>query len=175
MRFEHQGMCLWYDAPEAPAPSETVPTGTEIPITVGVQPAHASNRVEVLYRRNRGPTETAPARWLRNDPSGKTQYYRARLPALEAGDTVEYTPICRCAGRQVPSPEEAQEFASSFRAVWTGSELPREAVPTTAHDLRGEPSLEISGTTMHRVIFPLEFRMQGSQVANLQEALQLLL
>jgi hypothetical protein len=82
MRFEHQGMCLWYGAPDAPAPSETVPTGTGIPITIAVQPANARNRVEVLYRMNRGPTETAPARWVRNDPAGKTQYYRANLPAL---------------------------------------------------------------------------------------------
>jgi hypothetical protein len=117
MRFEHEGMALSYDTPDAPGPGEAVQAGTEVTLTVGVQPIDASNKVEVLYRMDHGPTEVVAAKWLFNDTSRKTQYFRASLPAFRAGNTVEYTAICRCAGRQVPSPEEAQQFASSFRVV----------------------------------------------------------
>lgn len=147
MRFEHEGMCLWYGTSDAPAPSEAVPAGAEIPITIAVQPADASNRPEVLYRRNQGPTETVSANWLWNDPSGKGQYFMAHLPALEAGDRVEYTSICRCAGRQVPSPEEAEQFGSSFKVVNTVVE-PKE---TLSPEDRGAVIMTgelISGTTV---------------------------
>jgi hypothetical protein len=125
MRFNHDGITLWYGTPDAPAPSETAQSGSEIPVTVGVQPIDASNKVEVLYRINQGPTQAVAAKWWRNDAYGKAQYFRARLPAFRAGETVEYTAICRCAGRQVPSLEEARRFVSSFRIVGG------EARPTT--------------------------------------------
>lgn len=115
MHFEHKGRSLWYGTSDAPGSEGAVQAGTEITITVGVSPVDASNKVELLYRVNQGPMETVAARWLRNDPSGKAQYFRAHLPAFRAGDTVEYIPICRCAGRQVPSPDEAQQFPSSIR------------------------------------------------------------
>ena len=59
----------------------------------------------------------AAAKWVQNDPSGKAQYFRARLPALRTGDTVEYIPICSCAGRQVPSPDQVKQFASFIRVT----------------------------------------------------------
>src|SRR5215208_6092695 len=125
-------MQLWYDEADAPAPHGTVEAGTEVPVTVGIQPEDTSNRIEVLYRVNGGPAESVLARWLRNDSSRNIQYFQARLPAIEAGDTVEYTPICRCAGRQVPSPEESQEFASSFRVVGAEAQPIRATTSTTA-------------------------------------------
>jgi tetratricopeptide (TPR) repeat protein len=117
MHFEHEGISLSYGTPDAPAPGETVQAGTEITITLGVQPIDASNRVEVRYRLNQGPTEAVAAKWLFNDTSRKIQYFRAYLPAFRIGDMVEYTGICRCAGRQVPSPQEAQQLRYSFRVV----------------------------------------------------------
>src|SRR5260370_4535271 len=118
MRFEHEGIFLWYGTPEAPAPQESVQAGTGITITVGVQPMNAGNKVEVLYRINQGPTEQVTAKWLRNDTYKKSQYCRESLTALRVGDTVEYTAICRRAGRQVvPSPEEVEHFASSFHVI----------------------------------------------------------
>src|SRR5262245_22369099 len=120
MRFEHEGRSLWYGTPDAPAPEHVVRAGTEIDLTVGVSPVDSSNRVEMRYRVNQGPIETASASWLRTDPSGKAQYFRVRLPSLRAGDTVEYLVICGCAGRQVPSPDEAQQFTSSFRVIEDG-------------------------------------------------------
>src|SRR5215208_5505463 len=115
-------MSVWYGTSVAPAPDEAVQAGTEIAITVGVWPVDAGNMVQLLYRANRGPTQTVSAEWLWNDPSGKAQYFKIGLPAsaFRAGDTVEYAAVCRCAGRQVPSPEEAQQFTSSFHVLGVG-------------------------------------------------------
>ena len=74
MRFEYEDKALWYGTPDAPAPGETVQVGTDITITVGVQPMNAGNYVEVLYRINQGPTEKVAAKWLRNDTYKKSQY-----------------------------------------------------------------------------------------------------
>src|SRR5438105_681253 len=112
MRFEHDGMALWFGTPDAPAPSGDIlaDAHSEVVVTVGVQPADASNRVYLRFRTNREQAEhTVDLRWWRNDISGKAQYFRARLPVstFRPGDTVEYTAVCYCAGRQVPSADEA--------------------------------------------------------------------
>jgi hypothetical protein len=127
MRFDYNGRSLWYGTPDAPAPGETTPAGTAVTITLGVQAAGASNKVEVLYRTNQGPTQTVMARFFRNDINSKAQYFIARLPAFRAGDTVEYGARCQCAGRQVPSPDEQKQLPSSFRVVQPEA---REARPT---------------------------------------------
>jgi hypothetical protein len=139
MRFEHEGMSLWYGTSEAPAPNEFVAPGTEVIITVGVEPADASNRIEVPYRVNRGPAQTAPIRWLRSSPSGEAQYFEARLGPFRDGDTVEYTAICTCAGRQVPHAEEASKFASSFRVTANPiiDMASKEALPPGTANVRG--------------------------------------
>jgi receptor-binding and translocation channel-forming TcA subunit of Tc toxin/ABC toxin-like protein len=116
MRFESQDISLWYGTVDAPAPRELVPQTDEITLTIGVQPADASNKVEVAYRVNHGSTQRIAATWLRHDISRKAQYFLARFPGLRVGDTVEYTVICRCAGRQVPG-SDAQQFPSSFQIV----------------------------------------------------------
>jgi hypothetical protein len=117
VRFEHDGMSLWYGTADAPAPLENISGGEEVIISVGVTPVDASNAVEVYYRINQGPVQTVAAKWYRNEPASKTQYFRAYLPPLRAGDVVEYTAVCRCAGRQVPAPEQAKCLESSFRVV----------------------------------------------------------
>ena len=125
MQFEYQGRSLWYGTPDAPAPEEAVQAGAEIAITIGVSPVDASNNIELLYRIDHGPTAMVAAKWLQNDPSGKAQYFRARLPAFRTGDIVEYLPICRCAGRQVPSPDQARQFASSIRVTDAQAKSPQ--------------------------------------------------
>src|SRR6266581_953220 len=122
MRFEHEGIALWFGTPDAPAPSGTVvaEVDSEVIFTVGMQPADASNRVDLHYRVNGSPKkETLNLRWWRNDPSGMSQYFRIRLPAstFRAGDTVEYTAVCYSAGREGRSKDEEQEFAASFRVT----------------------------------------------------------
>ena len=140
MRFEHEGMSLWYGTSDAPAPNESVAPGTEVIITVGVEPADASNKIEVPYRVNGGPAQTAPTRWLRSSLSGEAQYFEARLGPFRDGDTVEYTSICKCAGRQVPQAEEGSKCASSFRVTEDAivGMASREALPPgTASGTRG--------------------------------------
>ncbi|MBV8883138.1 MAG: hypothetical protein JO235_03955 [Chroococcidiopsidaceae cyanobacterium CP_BM_RX_35] len=122
MQFEHLGMSLWYGTPDAPTPGETVSAGTEIAIVIGVCPIDASNKVELLYRIDRGSTETVVAKWQRNDISNNAQYFRAKLPALQSGETLEYSVICRCAGRQVPAPEDAKQFTNSFKVIGPDSQ-----------------------------------------------------
>jgi len=121
MRFEHEGISIWYGTPDAPAPEGAVRAGANISIIVAVQPTDASNKVELRYSINQGPVETVDAKWLRNDLSHKAQYFKVYLPSFRVGDTVEYTALCRCAGRQVPSTEDAKQFVSSFQVVKAGS------------------------------------------------------
>ncbi len=101
----------------------------------------AENNVEVLYRINQGPTEKVTAKWLRNDTDKKSQYFRASLPPLHIDDTVEYTALGCCAGRQVPSPQEAQQFRSTFRVV--GAEATATSGLASRTAVRGEPGMPI--------------------------------
>ena len=121
MHFKHENMSLWYGISDTPAPGEAVKAGNEVRLTIGVQPADASNQVEVRYRVNGGEAKTAAAKWTRNNPARKAQYFKAVLPAFRAGDRVEYGVVCRCAGRMAPAPDEAQRFASSFHVTETGA------------------------------------------------------
>src|SRR6266700_6932688 len=107
MRFEHDGMVLWYGTPDAPAPSDTVTVSrgsdqASVTVKVGVQPPSASNLVTVHYNVNGGPPQTVVAGFLQHDVDQKAQYFAVRLPALLVGDKVDYIAICRCPGRQVP-------------------------------------------------------------------------
>src|SRR5215471_11535496 len=139
MRFEHDGIALWYGTPDAPAPGDTVPVadGTHeasVTITVGVQPPSASNSVSVSYSVNNGLPHTVAAGFLQHDVHQKAQYFAARLPVLQAGDKVDYTVLCRCPGRQVPSPEEAQNSGASFRV--TGAREVPAIAPEPQHAAR---------------------------------------
>jgi hypothetical protein len=129
MRSEHEGMSLWFES-GADAPGEAVSVGTDVRITVVVEPADASNRVEVRYRVNQGAVEKVAADPIRH--VGDAQYFRAYLPvsALHAGDRVEYLAVCHCVARQVPSQKDEEQFVASFSVVGTTT-LP---VPGRAHN-----------------------------------------
>jgi hypothetical protein len=116
-RFEHDGMVLWYGTEDAPAPADTVAEGASQSVIIGIQPPDASYRIELRYRLNQGPVESIPAAWLRNDLTNQAQYFEAQFPAFSPGDSVEYTPVCNCVGRQVPCLKEPIEFISSFRVI----------------------------------------------------------
>ncbi|MCA1990905.1 MAG: Tc toxin subunit A, partial [Coleofasciculus sp. S288] len=138
MRIEHEGISLWYGTPDAPAPSDVVSAGSTITVTVGVYPADASNIVEIRYRVNQGAIVTIPARYFQKGRDLRSQYFRASLPAFNPGDTVDYFPVCRCAGRQVPADATIEEFTSSFSVVEAGvkgggdrSNLKNKATPAT--------------------------------------------
>src|SRR5215472_2147108 len=101
MRYEQNGVSLWYGTPDAPAPSELVPAGPSgraigLTVTVGVQPIAARNTALVRYRVNGGAEGTVQAWLARTDLRAKAQYFVARLPEFNIGDTVEYVAICSC-------------------------------------------------------------------------------
>jgi hypothetical protein len=120
MRFDNQGIALWYSTSDAPAPAGSVgvPPGgnlANLSITVGVAPPDPSNTVQVRYRVNGGAASTILAAFLRADGTRRAQYFRVWLPQLRHGDQVEYTASCHCVGRQVPAPAEAAGYLSSFK------------------------------------------------------------
>ncbi|ESS73482.1 hypothetical protein MGMO_19c00020 [Methyloglobulus morosus KoM1] len=116
MHFEHDGMRLWVE-PNKQLTGGSLKPGSDANLSIGVEPADASNRVQVKYRVNSGSVAAIDAIPVRH--VGNKQFFKAQLPcaALNEGDNVEYTAKCQCAGRQVPSPTEAEHFTSSFRIM----------------------------------------------------------
>src|SRR5260370_22818241 len=136
-------MSLWDGKPDATAPEGTVPVGSNITITIGVQPAYVSNKVDLHYRINQAAVETVAAQPLRHDLARKAYYYSAHLPVLHVGDAVKYTAVCHYSGRQVPSPEEVKQFASSFHVVAVGS---AESKPVAGSTIKESSTLKADGT-----------------------------
>ena len=91
--------------------------GSDVTLTIGVEPADASNRVQIRYRVNGGPAAEIAAEPVRH--VGNAQYFVAQLPwaAFRDGDTMEYSAGCQCAGQRVSSAVGAEEFAASFRVI----------------------------------------------------------
>ncbi|MGD1808192.1 neuraminidase-like domain-containing protein [Dapis sp. BLCC M126] len=114
MRIEYEGISLWYGSPDAPAPQDNISAGKQISVTVGVSPADASNKIEIRYQVNQGETQVITAQYVPHKGDRRVQYFRVSLPAFNPGDVVEYTPVCRCAGRQVPPRDGLEGFTSSF-------------------------------------------------------------
>jgi hypothetical protein len=140
MRFENEGMALWYDLPDTPIPRDTVSGTEDVTIAIGVSPPDASNRVGVLYRINRGAVRQVAAGIPRH--IGNTQYFEVVLPAaiFRPGDVVRYVAVCRCVGRQVPRREEAEELPSMFQVAGTPAPSP-QGPPLKIPDTLDEPAL----------------------------------
>jgi Papain-like cysteine protease AvrRpt2/N-acetylmuramoyl-L-alanine amidase len=177
MHFESEGMSLWFGTDDTPVPNGAVPEGTESSITIAIQPIDASNKVEVRYRNNQGVIGSVTAKWLRNVSSSNTQYFRACLPVFNAEESIEYSVICRRAGRQVPSPAEAENYAGSFtvtrssteaaRSIAATASLPSETVTVNSLLENISPSGEVNTATS--LPFPsLETRIEtiGSVLTN---------
>ncbi len=131
MRFENDGMVLWYGTLDAPAPDGAIRSDAgalqAVTITVAVQPPSASNSVTVRYRVNGGAVQTVVGGFLHHDVAKKAQYFSAQL-RLQAGDQVDYTAVGRCPGRQVPAVAAAEQLASSFRVIKAATHA-QETVP----------------------------------------------
>jgi Tc toxin complex TcA C-terminal TcB-binding domain/Neuraminidase-like domain/Salmonella virulence plasmid 28.1kDa A protein len=122
MRFEHDGLVLWYGTPDASAPTGPVAAASRsnqatVRIVVGVQPASVSNNVQVTYRVNEGTPASVKAVPQRQDLVRKTQYFVAKLPAFQVGDKIDYIVLARAPGRQVPTAGEAATYPVSFTVV----------------------------------------------------------
>src|SRR4051794_40926450 len=153
MRFENDGMALWYGTPDAPAPLDTVSAATgsnqaNVDLTVAVQPASASNSVFVRFSINGGSPQTITAAFLQHDVFQKAQYFAVTFPVLQVTDKVDYIAVCQCPGRQVPDKEQAGQLVSSFVIVpaasaskpqLDSSKTRSEVVPSTVKELEPTP------------------------------------
>lgn len=86
-----------------PTPFEALPAqllaGVALDVVVAASPAHPSNQLSI-ERRIDGRERTPVRAWPETGaaaPDG-AQRFRARLPALAAGEAAEYTPVLRRAG-----------------------------------------------------------------------------
>ena len=143
MRYQNDGITLWYGTPDTPAPENTIPLTPETRITIGIQPPAPNNRVEIRYRVNSGNPIILPAVTLRTIPSTNTQYFRAIFPIFQVGDRIDYTVICRSAGRQVPSSTEAQQWLTTFtleeNSDAPSTETPHEVIGQLRHESTNSP------------------------------------
>ena len=121
MRFENDGMVLWYGTPDAPAPLDTVSAAAGghqaiVTITIAVQPASASNSVTIRFSVNGGPPQTVTAAFLQHNIVQKAQYFVATFPTLQVADRIDYIAVCKCPGRQVPDTEQKVRLIVCYRA-----------------------------------------------------------
>jgi hypothetical protein len=117
MLLSHEGLSLWFDTPDAPAPPAELADMRGACLTVGLEPLNVANAVDVLYRVDDGPVLRLPAREMRADYERSVQYFRARFPDNLRGERVTYCPVASCAGRQVPGPGAQQHMLGTFRVV----------------------------------------------------------
>lgn len=114
MRFEHDGIMFWFGTSDAPAPRGHMAPGLTPSVTIGVRPMSGGNQVEVMFRTQSGRTGTVTADWLWSDQRNRVQYFRARLPAIAAGERVDFRAICHCSGGQAPAAGTEHLFPGSF-------------------------------------------------------------
>jgi hypothetical protein len=121
MRFEHDGLTVFWSTADAPAPEGTVappPNGRAFVITVGVQPPSGHNSVQLIYRINGHAPATVDAKLTHQDLVHKVQYFDAPLPPLHEGDHVEYVAVAHAPGRRVPA---GSQLVSSFAVRAAGA------------------------------------------------------
>jgi Protein of unknown function (DUF3237) len=132
MRFDNDGLSIWYGTPDTPVPPDDGADREASSITVAVQPPSEVHRVTIEYRVDRGATRLLPARHLSTDYVRRIQYFLACFPRLDAGDEVQYRALLASAGRQVPA--AGKPVYSTFRLA---SPPPAAASPAPAVTLSG--------------------------------------
>jgi hypothetical protein len=131
VNFTHDGLSLWYGTPDAPAPGDDgIAPRVGASLIVGVHPANPTNSVLVRYRVDGGLTRSVPGRELRTDYARQAQYFVVTFPSFPTGDSVEYSVVLSCGGRQVPPPDVASRFPSKFRLA--AKEVASKVAPAAA-------------------------------------------
>jgi Tc toxin complex TcA C-terminal TcB-binding domain/Neuraminidase-like domain/Salmonella virulence plasmid 28.1kDa A protein len=165
-RFEHDGISVWYETDDAPAPQGDVPAGIPLSVTVGVSPPDAGNAVEIVYSVNGGSDQSVQARWIFNSQSA--QYFRARLPDFRTGDYVSYAGVCSCSGRHVPSGSDLEGATSSFVVVKVSSQEPH----VVDRHSRAAPTDPVADLTQPTGIAPVR-SMRRDELLRLDAAAEL--
>lgn len=114
MRFQNDGMVLWYGTSDAPAPDGAVGSATGNQVTVAVQPPSPSNTVQIVYRVNGGAHAAFYATVSRQDLVHKVQYFLGKFPAFKPGDQIEYIAVGHAPGKQVPATADAANLSTRF-------------------------------------------------------------
>jgi len=114
VRQSNEGLSLWYGTPDAPAPPEVGARRAGTSLVIGVRPPSPANVVEVRYRVDGGVVCHVTAREIQTYFARQVQYFRATFPFLPEGHVVEYSPVLRSGGRQVPAAAAANAFPSKF-------------------------------------------------------------
>jgi hypothetical protein len=104
MRFDNDGLSLWYGTPDTPVPPDDGADREASSVTVAVQPPSDAHRVMVHYRVDRGVARTLHARHLSTDYTRRIQYFLACFPRFDTGDEVQYRAVLGSSGRHVPAP-----------------------------------------------------------------------
>ena len=134
MRYNHEGLTLWYGTEDTPAPEGVVESGDNLSVIAAVSPVNPSNIVSLLYRVEGGFERTVRASLLRNEHWAGRQYFRASFPRLPPGSKVEYSVIGENSGRRVPS---LCAMAGPNRQF----EIPRTDAPTSERNETSHPNL----------------------------------
>src|SRR6516225_3475169 len=112
MRLSDGGISIWCGTPDAPAPSGLIGSWEDTSVSVGIEPPDPHGNITVLYRINHGPPQTAIAQ--RTHGHSNKEFFRAHLADIKGGDEVEYIPIYRSNGHQIPSNQDAERHVLSF-------------------------------------------------------------
>jgi hypothetical protein len=134
MQLSDSGLTVWYGTSDAPAPPEQASAETPVSLTVGVQPAHPANGVDVAYRMDQGPELEMHATLTRTDYSQNQQFFRADFPPLSSGTLVEYAPVVRHAGRRIDF-RQSGRYPSSFFVANSERKCQAPNAPTGPPDL----------------------------------------
>jgi hypothetical protein len=103
MRFEDDGLAVWYGTPDTPGPPDPAPADVEMVVVIGAAPPDPDNEVALQFRVDGSEILTVPAAWLR-DADG-ARYFAARLPPFRENTHVAYWATLSSAGRSVPRSE----------------------------------------------------------------------
>jgi hypothetical protein len=158
MIYKGDGLTLLYDTPETPALQGDQAENSDLSITVMLKPPSPSNAVTVRYRVDGGPIKYVRAIAGQSDYAQNNQCFHATFPNLAAGQSVDYSVIGSCAGRQVPDSRSPHEFAHSFRITrrssTSASPLEQHQEPPTRN--QESKRFELNGEFLARFTITIE-------------------
>jgi hypothetical protein len=168
MRYDEDGVSLWYGTADAPAPQGTIDLARseQAVVNAGMRPPSASNAVDVIYRINGGLPSRVTAALTTHDPHQQAQYFEAKLPVVRPGDKVDYRVVARLPGHQIPAAATGDAYTSSY--VVAESFPASEKAPLFAHQVPGTAPAGVSAAAAAGGAAPVPLPPKGTQIAGLQ-------
>lgn len=119
MIYTNDGLTLAFDAPETSVLEGNQFEAGKLSMTVVLNPINPSNVVTVRYRIDGGLEQILRAVVGESNYQNNTQQFHFAFPNLVPGQTVDYSVLGTCAGRQVTDGGSCNEFPHSFRVART--------------------------------------------------------